>query len=115
MSGIAIIAILWIGLAYQLANERAKAVDAAIERGDGLARLFEEFTVRLIKGVDRTLLLLRVAYEANPEHFDIRYWAERTKFVGDLTIQASLIGPDGYMKSTTTDYAGPPLFIGDRE
>ncbi len=115
MFGVAIIAIFWIGLASQLSVEHARALDAAIARGSGIARLFEESTIRLINGVDRTLLLLRLAYEENPEHFELRRWAERTSLINDLTIQASMIGSDGYMKATTTEYTGAPLFLGDRE
>jgi methyl-accepting chemotaxis protein len=115
MFGTAIIAIFWIGLAYQLSVERTKAFDTAIERGSGLARLFEENTIRLLKGVDRTLLLLRLTYEENPEHFDLRRLAERTSLVGDLTIQTALIAADGYMKSSSTGYTGAPLNLGDRE
>jgi methyl-accepting chemotaxis protein len=113
--GAAIIAIFWIGLAYQLSVERAKAIDTAIERGNSASRLFEEATTRLLKGVDRTLLFMRLAYEDNPEHFDLNRLAEQTSFIGDLTIQTSLIGPDGYMKATSTGYTGAPLYLGDRE
>jgi hypothetical protein len=70
--GFAIIALCWSGLAYQLSVERTKAFDAAVERGGSLARLFEAATIRQIKGIDQTLLLLRQAYEENPEHFDLR-------------------------------------------
>src|SRR5450755_3759750 len=94
--GVVVIVICWTGLAYQLSAERAKTLDAAIERGNSLARLFEENTIRLIKDLDRTLLLLRLAYEKNRENFDLRDWAEGTSLLGDLTIQASVIGPDGY-------------------
>jgi methyl-accepting chemotaxis protein len=113
--GAAIIAIFWIGLAYQLSVERAKAIDTAIERGGGAARLFEEATIRLLKGVDQTILLIRLAYEENPENFDLNRLVDRTSLVGDLTIQASLIGPDGYLKSSSAEYTGAPLYLGDRE
>ncbi len=112
--GLVVIAICWTGLAYQLSAERAKTLDAAIERGNSLARLFEENTIRLIKDLDRTLLLLRLAYEKNQEHFDLRDWAAGTSLLGDLTIQASVVGPDGYMKDSTTEYKGP-VYLGDRE
>jgi methyl-accepting chemotaxis protein len=115
MFGLAIIAICWIGLAYQLSVERARALDAAIERGGSLAQLFEDTTVRLIKDVDRTLLLLRQAYEDDPQHFDLRDWAKRASLFSDVTTQGGLIGPDGYLKATTYDYGGPPIYLGDRE
>ena len=115
MFGIAIIAICWIGLAYQLFVEHAKTVDGAIQRGGSLARLFEENTIRLLNGVDRTLVLLRLAYEENPERFDLRHFAERTSLLGDLTIQVAAVGPDGYMTTSTSEYTGAPLYVGDRE
>jgi methyl-accepting chemotaxis protein len=113
--GLAIIAICWIGLTYQLSVERTKAIDAAIERGGSLAQLFEEATVQLIKDVDRTLLLLRQAYEEDPQRFDLRDWAKRASLLSDVTTQGGLIGPDGYLKATTYDYSGPPIYLGDRE
>jgi methyl-accepting chemotaxis protein len=113
--GFAIIALCWSGLAYQLSVERTKALDAAIERGGSLARLFEAATIRQIKGIDQTLLLLRQAYEENPEHFDLRDWARRTSLFSDATVQGSLIGPDGRLIATTYDYIGPPINLGDRE
>jgi len=113
--GLAIIPICWIGFAYQLSVERTKAIDTAIERGASLARLFEDATVRLIKGVDQTLLLLRQAYEENPAHFDLRDWAGRASLFSDVTTQGGLIGPDGYLKSTTYEYTGAPIYLGDRE
>src|SRR5262249_9523331 len=91
------------------------AVEGAVARGNSLARLFEENTIRLFKGVDRTLLLLRLAYEENPEHFDLRHWSDRTSILGELTIQAAIIGPDGYLKASTTEYSGAPLDLSDRE
>ena len=78
--GLAIVAAFWITLGYLLNVERTSAVEGAIQRGSSLARLFEENTVRLFKGVDRTLLLLRLAYEENPEQFDLRRWADRTEW-----------------------------------
>ena len=115
MYGVAIIAICWIGLAYQLSIEHAKTVDGAIQRGSSLARLFEENTIRLLNGVDRTLVLLRLAYEENPERFDLRHFAERTSLLGDLTIQVAAVDPDGYMTTSTSEYTGAPLYVGDRE
>src|SRR5271170_4094087 len=83
--GLAIIVFCWVGLAYQLSVERAATLDAAIQRGSSMALLFEESTKRLIKSVDQTLLLLRQAYEEDPDHFDLRYWAKRVSLVSDST------------------------------
>src|SRR2546428_144566 len=115
MFGMAMIAIFWIGLAFLLSVERTKTLEDALQRGDNLARLFEENTIRLFKGVDRTLLLLRLAYEENPENFELRHWAERTSLLGDVTIQISLIGPDGFVKASASSNTEPPIDVSDRE
>jgi len=112
--GLVIIAVFWAGLAHLLSVERTKTVESAVQRGSNLARLFEENLIRLFKDVDRILLLLRLAYEDNPDHFDVRHWAERTALVDDLTILIALAGSDGFMKTGTASYAAP-LYIGDRE
>jgi diguanylate cyclase (GGDEF)-like protein len=113
--GIAMIAACWIGVAYVTSVERAKILEGAIQQSDNLVRLFEENTVQTFERFDRTLLLLRKSLEDDPDHFDLRDWAERTALVGDLTIQLALIGPDGFQIATTADYDGPPLYLGDRE
>jgi methyl-accepting chemotaxis protein len=113
--GLAIVAIFWIGLAQLLKVERVKAVESAIERGSSLAQLFEQNTIRLLKSVDQSLLLLRLAYEENPKSFDLRHWAERTSFINEVTIQSAIIGPDGYLVATTAAPAGSPVDLGDRE
>ena len=90
-------------------------MENAVQRGSSLAQLFEQNTIRLLKSVDQTLLLLRLAYEENPKSFDLRHWAERTSFINELTIQSAIIGPDGYLKATTAETAGGPVDLSDRE
>jgi diguanylate cyclase (GGDEF)-like protein len=113
--GLIMVAACWIGVALVMSIERDKIVEGAIQQSDNLVRLFEENTVQTFERFDRTLLLLRKSLEDDPDHFDLREWAERTGLVGDLTIQLSLIGADGYMKTTTVHHGGPPLYLGDRE
>jgi methyl-accepting chemotaxis protein len=112
--GAAIIVIVWVGLAYQLSVEHARAMDTAIERGNSAARLFEETTIRLLKDVDRTLLFMRVSYQENPEHFDVKRLAELASLIGDATVQVGVIGADGYLKSSSAVVSGAPIYLGDR-
>lgn len=114
MFGIAIVAICWAALAVQLSVERAAAIDAAIDRGSGLLRLFEETAIRQFKSVDQQLLFLRVAYEQAPNRFDLFHWVARASVVSDVTTEVGLIDPDGYLR-TKTGYAGPPINLNDRK
>lgn len=113
--GLAIVAIFWIGVAYLLNVERGNALQGAIQRGSSLTQLFEENTIRLLKGVDQSLQLMRLAYEENPERFDLHRWAKRTSPLGELTIQNAIIGRDGYLKASTAEFSGPPPDLSDRE
>src|SRR5712664_3757100 len=113
--GLTMIAACWIGMAFVMSIERDKVLEGAIQQSDNLVRLFEENTVQTFERFDRTLLLLRKSLEDDPDHFDLRDWAERAALVGDLTVQLALIGADGYQIATTANYNGPPLYLGDRE
>lgn len=114
MFSCAVVVISWIGVSYQLSAEYARALDSAVARGDGSIRLFEQTTVSLFKSVDRTLLFMRHAYEADPQHFDINKLAEQTALISDVTTDVGLIAPDGKLKMRT-GYSGPPIDLGDRE
>jgi PAS domain-containing protein len=114
--GLAMIAACWLGLVYILSIERNKSVEGAIQQGANLARLFEENTVSTLSGIDRALMLLREAYEKDPDHFDLRDWSKRTALIGDLTVDIGVIGADGFNKtSRATDPDRPPIYAGDRE
>jgi diguanylate cyclase (GGDEF)-like protein len=113
--GIIMIAACWIAVTFVMSIDRRKTLDGASQQADSLVRLFEENADQTLLGIDRTLLLLRQGYEGDPEHFDLRNWAERTALIGARTVQITIAGPDGFIRATTTDYKGPPLYLGDRE
>src|ERR1700678_23156 len=113
--GLIMIAACWLAVVFVMSIEREKTLEGAIQQSESLARLFEEDTDQTLSNIDRTLLLLRQGFESDPNHFDLRNWTERTALIGDLTIQITMVGPDGFMGATTSDYSGPPLYLGDRE
>src|SRR4051794_28245574 len=110
--GLAIIAICWTSLSYFIAVERNNTISAAVQDGTRLAHLMEENTVRLIKGIDRTLLLLRSTFETNPEQFDLKSLFKAVSAVNDVTTDVGLINPDGYL-NLRTGYSGPPIYVGN--
>jgi diguanylate cyclase (GGDEF)-like protein/PAS domain S-box-containing protein len=115
MASLILIAACWFVVAFVLSVERDKTIEGALKQSDGLVRLFEQNTVDVLERIDRTLLFLRKSFEDDPVHFDLRAWATRTSLVSDETLQLTLIGADGYQAASTTDYRGPPLYLGDRE
>ncbi|MGA2292977.1 PAS-domain containing protein, partial [Bradyrhizobium sp.] len=115
MAGLILIAACWLVAAFVSSVEREKTIEGMVKQSDGMVRLFEEYTVEIVERLDRTLLLLRKSYEDDPGHFDLRSWSARTELVGDETHQIALIGANGYRVTSTTDYQGPPTYVGDRE
>jgi diguanylate cyclase (GGDEF)-like protein len=116
--GLTMIAACWLGLGYILSIEHSKTIAGAAQQADNLARLFEENIVSTFKGIDRAMLLLRQAYERDPAHFDLREWTERTAIIGDLTLQLSVIGADGFTTETTqpdSNSSFDRIYLGDRE
>ena len=109
------IAALWIGLTFILMIERQRTLELAIQKGGSLARLFEENTASMLREVDRTLLLLRRAYEQDPAQ-DLSRWVIHTSSSDNLIFQYSIAGQDGYARALTSNYdSGPPTYVGDRE
>ena len=105
----------WIGLTLVLSIERTKTLENATQKSAALARLFEDYIVRALQGIDQTLLLLREAYEKDPEHFDLPRLTEQAHITHGLTFQVALLGPDGLVRATTVGDVTQPLYFGDRE
>ncbi|MGD0025819.1 MAG: EAL domain-containing protein [Xanthobacteraceae bacterium] len=111
--GVAMIAVIWAGLALHLNMEEQSAVASAKQNSGNLARAFEEHVVRSIEQGDKVLLALRAAYAKNPAQFDIE---NARVYLDNLILQVGVIGPDGFLKATTN--APPPgarIDLGDRE
>lgn len=90
---------LWVALTSVLILEHKRTLESAIQQGGNLARLFEQDTVAMLEGVDRTLLLLRQEYERDPDHFDLNRLLKRATFTDDLTIHFAIAGRDGDAKA----------------
>ena len=113
--GLAMIALIWGSVAYHLDVERMRARQAAVQNTGNLARSFEEYTVRSIKEVDKSLLLLRTAFEKNPEEFDLAAFTASPYFLNDLTLQVAMIGATGQMLSTNIGAVTASVDLSDRE
>ena len=68
--GLAMILACWLGVGYVLSIGHSKLESNAAQQGDNLAHLFEENITNTFKGIDRTLMVLREAYERDPGGFD---------------------------------------------
>ena len=115
MLAIALLVFVWVGTALYLELDRKKTAQAAAGNSANIARIFEDHVSRSIKEIDKTLLFIRHAWEADPENFDFPAWTTNTYLLRDLTVQMALIGPDGRLIATNVDRRAEPLDLADRE
>ena len=113
--GLAMIALVWLGLDFHLKAELATVQDDAIQNAGNLSRAFEEHLVRTLKDADHTLQIVRNAYERRPDTFDLTAWSKEEHALEEPTFQMVIIGPDGFMKATTEGLQPSPVDLSDRE
>ena len=111
--GLAMIGLIWMSLAFHTAVERGSAEQAAVENSRNLARAFEAQVSQSLNDVNRTLDVMRAYYQRDPERFDLRVWNETSQLPERDLMQISIVGPDGYVRSSTAlDWAR--TYVGDR-
>jgi len=113
--GLAMIALVWLGFDFHMKSELATVQQDAIQHASNLSRAFEEHLVATLSDVDHTLQVVRNAFQRDPEKFDLTEWANQEHPLSDPAFQIVLIGPDGFMRSTTADPHPGPLDLSDRE
>ncbi len=113
--GAVMIALVWAGIVFHLDVEQRHAAAAATQNAVNLARAFEQHVLRAINEVDKSLLLLREAYERSRTGFDLQRWAANPRHASDLTTQLAIIGPDGYLIATSAADAAGQVDLRDRE
>jgi diguanylate cyclase (GGDEF)-like protein/PAS domain S-box-containing protein len=112
--GLAMIALIWMSLAFHTESERDSAEQAAIENSRNLARAFEAQVSQSLTDINRTLDVIRSYYLQDPEHFDLRMFSESSKMLDRDLMQISIVGADGHVLASSN----PELiraFVGDRE
>jgi hypothetical protein len=113
--GVVMIVAIWGGI-YFLSNEAYdRAYEDGLRQGSNLARVFEEYIARAIKGTDSELLVLRKLYERDSAHFDFDYWIDSATIRSNLTVHFSITGPDGLIKLSSLGPIRSIIDISDRE
>jgi diguanylate cyclase (GGDEF)-like protein len=113
--GVAIIALAWTGLYFQLQSERRIAELAVAENSANLASAFEKQFSASLDELDWIIRSLRLRYLRNPEGFDLIAALNLSVPSIRPLIQAAFIGPDGYLKMTSLPGQFERLYLGDRE
>ena len=107
--------LLWAGIGLLLHQQRADLLRDAVHDTYNLARSFQENTIRTVDAIDRTLLFLRSAYAADPDHFDLASWNRDAQALDDLTLQISIVDRAGKLRASNLGPVRNEVDLSDRE
>ena len=111
---ILLIPLSWVTYAVATSREHARAVSAAEFRLANVTLVYEQHLEAMFLDVDRSLLLLRVLYEKDPGHFDLKYWTDSAALTSRTVTRFSIIDRDAFIIASTNQL-GQPIFVGDRD
>lgn len=116
------IAILWGGIWWHLAQLHRDAAAAALRDSGNLARAAAESIDQTITNVDDTLQFMRAVYASDPQHFDIGAWAHLANRTNSIALEYVTINRDGLLTAsslgpvdTKADFSSRPLFQAQRD
>jgi len=112
---LALTALLWVVVLRQDHEERAGAIANAARDAATHARAFEEFSRRMVQGVDQSTRFLKTEFERDPARFELRRWLITAPFLREEAVELLLIGPDGQLRETSAGPPGRPLDLSTRE
>jgi diguanylate cyclase (GGDEF)-like protein len=113
--GLALIALLWTVVEYDLWREYQRAETAALRSTNNLARVFEDQIVRVIKAGDSIIRPLQIA-SANGRLLDeFRLWSEHLEKSDGISLQISLSDATGSLIAASAGPLLKPISIADRE
>ena len=77
--GVAVIALIWVGIYLLTTNEHERAYRNALRQGNNSRGFSRIHKFAVFQQSDSALLALGRSYQKDPDHFDIARWAARTQ------------------------------------
>ncbi|HWE76440.1 MAG TPA: ATP-binding protein [Stellaceae bacterium] len=110
-----VIALMWLAVLVSAQQAQQAAVQQARSNSANLAAAFSEEVSHTLDGISGVMEAVAARMRAKGSSFDIHDWAGEIPLLSQATIQGSIIGPDGYLKSTTLGLPPEPVNLSDRE
>ena len=111
----AVVLTLWALAAVSITNARRAALDDAMNNAANLSAAFADEINFVIRDIDGAMSVVADKVIEHRGNFNVYEMADQIRQMSVVTLQVSLIGPDGWMRSTTLDPHPGPVDLSDRE
>ena len=108
-----LVPLFWLTFLVASSLEKARALKISESQANNSLSIYQAHIDSIFLDVDRSLLLLRLLYEKDPGHFDLKYWTHSAALTSATVTAFIAAGADGFMVAAS-NYSGPPLYFGDR-
>jgi hypothetical protein len=110
IAGFALIATLWIGVAYHLNSVRERTIQATTQSVNNLAHVFEQEMIRTLREADNMILSLRQSYFDQTFYLDLTRLTNDAKLRQGTSYQIFLVNADGIVRASSI---GPIMSVVD--
>ena len=110
-----LVPVFWLTFFVAASLEKTRALNISESQANNSLLIYQANINSIFLDVDRSLLLLRLLYEKDAGHFDLKYWTNSAGLTSTTVTAFSISAADGFMIASSTNYGGPPLYFGDRD
>jgi signal transduction histidine kinase len=111
--GILVVA-MWAAVGYSAVSARQHALEEANSEARNLMIAFREEVASIMRDVEAQSKLIAERMRSEGDAFDLHAWGEKNMLIAPGMAHATIIGPDGNLKSTTFDPPYTRTYFGDR-
>ena len=106
---------MWAAVGFSLVTARQRALKDANSEGRNLMIAFREEVATVLRGVETQSHLIAERMRSEGAGFDLHAWGEKNVLISPGMAHATIVGPDGNLRSTTFDPPFTSTYFGDRE
>ncbi|HXO00746.1 MAG TPA: ATP-binding protein [Stellaceae bacterium] len=111
--GVLVVA-MWAAVGFSVVTARQNALEDANSEGRNLMIAFREEVATILRGVEAQSNLIAERMRSDGDGFDLHAWGEKNVLISPGVAHATIIGPDGNLKSTTFPPPFTSTYFGDR-
>ena len=110
-----VILVMWAVVVGSIITARQAAIERVHSEGRNLAIAFEDEAAHILDGIARGMELVAGRLRSERGRFDLYAWSSGAPLLAWGTVQATFIGSDGKVISSTVEPHAAPIDLGDRE